>query len=254
MPKRAHKEIPSKNIQVYESLILKLEVSLVWSLTQRGRRWKTMQEKCWQRRTAIEVFNFVLFSPSTAKRESAFSIHLGLLHHRRPGVARMPWNNRCDQLVKSEQCGKKYLQVTIRDVKWTSPPKIIPKHTFFLTNILLSINHLSLEVDSVMVYIKYWTLKYAACTNTSSIFHIQGTQKKYESLCLRLSHQGFRTVSQYMSTCVCTVSRCNSVGALVYTSQNTHIYHKALHLRLCSTCLNMEDFTRTLILVFAHFL
>lgn len=86
------------------------------------------------------------------------------------------------------------------------------------------------------------------------IFQIQGTKKNYESLCPCLSHQRAQKSVPVREHCACTVSRCNSVCALVCTSQNTHIYHSALGLHLCSTCLNMKDFTGTLILVSAHFL
>lgn len=55
-------ETPSENILVYESWPFKLEVSLVWSLAQRGRGRKTKQEAGWQRRTTMNWFStFVVF-------------------------------------------------------------------------------------------------------------------------------------------------------------------------------------------------
>lgn len=247
-------EILSKNILVYESWPFKLEVSLVWSLARRGRGRKTKREKGWQRRTTMERFSTLFFVTVWLQKQTvSIPIHCGLKQScfttEEPELS---WNNKCDNLVQSiwvkwqkrstgnnQRCSIKTLHQT---------PKTITKHFFFLHPIYFYApseyrGWLCNNVNKMIFFILFFS------------FSIFREHKRIMSHSVHVCPiRGYRTVCQYVSTCACTVSRCNSVCALVYTSQNTHIYHRVLHLHLCSTCLNMKDFTGTLILVSAHFL
>lgn len=134
-------EILSKNILVYESWPFKLEVSLVWSLAQRGRGRKTKREKGWQRRTTMERFStlflfFFLFL-FNSKNIVSIPVHCGLKQFttEKPELS---WNNKCDHLVQSIWVMWQK-RSTGNNQRWSiktlhQTPKTITKNTFFFTS------------------------------------------------------------------------------------------------------------------------
>lgn len=128
----------------------------------------------------------------------------------------------CNQ---SESSGKKEAQITIRDVQLKHYIRLLkqsPNTLFFLHPIYFYApseyrGWLCNNVNKMIFLILFFS------------FSIFREHKRIMSHSVRVCPiRGYRTVCQYVSTCACTVSRFNSVCALVYTSQNTHIYPSML--------------------------
>lgn len=180
-------ETLSKNILVYESWPFKLEVSLVWSLAQRGRGRKTTLETGWQRRTTMNGFSTLFFFCfcSTAKTQSAFQFTVD-----RSRAASQQKSRSCHPIISviicsiwlmwqksstgnNQRCSIKTLH---------QAPKTITKLYFFFYTQFTSVHHLSLEVDFVRMQIKFLFFFF--------IVHIQGTQKNYASLSVFVPSEG----------------------------------------------------------------